>query len=62
MIKTWKHKGLRLFYESGSKKGIQAKHAGFSRSYVEFRLLALMTRPKPRAVESILPVLQKVTK
>lgn len=27
MIKSFKHKGLQLFFESGSKKGIQAKHA-----------------------------------
>lgn len=27
MIKTWKHKGLKLFYETGRKSGIQAKHA-----------------------------------
>jgi toxin HigB-1 len=27
MIKTFKHKGLRLYYETGSTRGIQAKHA-----------------------------------
>jgi len=27
MIKSFKHKGLRLFFENGSTKGIQAKHA-----------------------------------
>ena len=27
MIKSFKHKGLRLFYETGSTKGIQAKHS-----------------------------------
>lgn len=26
MIKSWKHKGLRLFYETGNLKGIQAQH------------------------------------
>lgn len=26
MIKTWKHKGLRLFFQSGVTSGIQAKH------------------------------------
>ncbi len=26
MIKSWKHKGLKQFYEIGSLKGIQAKH------------------------------------
>ena len=28
MIKTWKHKGLKKFFEMGSKAGIQPKHAG----------------------------------
>lgn len=28
MIKRWRHKGLRDFYESGCKAGIQPKHAG----------------------------------
>jgi proteic killer suppression protein len=28
MIKTFKHKGLKLYYETGSTRGIQAKHAG----------------------------------
>ena len=27
MIKSWSHKGLKKFYESGSKAGIQPKHA-----------------------------------
>lgn len=27
MIKSFKHKGLQTFFETGSKKGIQAKHA-----------------------------------
>lgn len=27
MIKSFRHKGLRAFFESGSKQGIQAKHA-----------------------------------
>ncbi len=26
MIKSFKHKGLKKFYETGSKAGIQAKH------------------------------------
>ncbi len=26
MIKSWKHKGLKRFYETGSKSGIQSKH------------------------------------
>lgn len=27
MIKSFKHKGLKKFYDSGSKKGIQAQHS-----------------------------------
>ncbi len=27
MIKSFKHKGLKLFFETGAKTGIQAKHA-----------------------------------
>ena len=27
MIKSWQHKGLKNFYETGSKAGIQPKHA-----------------------------------
>ncbi|CAI2799180.1 MULTISPECIES: type II toxin-antitoxin system RelE/ParE family toxin [Pseudomonas] len=26
MIVSWKHKGLRIFYETGSTKGINANH------------------------------------
>ena len=26
MIESWKHKGLKLFYETGSTKGIKAQH------------------------------------
>ncbi len=27
MIKNWRHKGLKKFYQTGSKAGIQPKHA-----------------------------------
>ncbi len=27
MIKTWQHKGLKLFYDTGSTAKIQSKHA-----------------------------------
>ncbi len=27
MIASWRHKGLKDFFETGSKKGIQPKHA-----------------------------------
>jgi len=39
MIKTYKHKGLRLYYETGSKQGIQAKHA----NRLRMQLVALDT-------------------
>ena len=39
MIKSIRHKGLRRFFESGSKRGIQAKHA----SKLRMRLAALDT-------------------
>ena len=39
MIKSFKHKGLRLFYETGSTKGIQSKHA----EKLRFHLVALDT-------------------
>ena len=28
MIKTWKHKGLKTFFETGKTTGVQAAHAG----------------------------------
>lgn len=37
MIKSWKHKGLKLFYETGKKTGIQSKH-GKLLSYLLFQL------------------------
>ena len=39
MIKSFRHKGLRRFFETGSRSGIQAKHAGRLR----LRLAALDT-------------------
>lgn len=39
MIKSFKHKGLQGFFETGSKKGIQAKHA----SKLRMQLAALDT-------------------
>jgi len=46
VIKSVKHKGLRRYYETGSKAGIQAKHAGRLR----LQLAALDTA---RAVEDM---------
>ncbi len=39
MIKSFKHKGLRLFFEAGKVSGIQAKHA----SRLRMQLAALNT-------------------
>ena len=39
MIKSFKHKGLRLFFETGSKQGIQDYHA----SKLRMQLAALDT-------------------
>jgi proteic killer suppression protein len=43
MIKSWKHKGLKDFYETGSKKGIQSKHA----KKLSFLLFQLTTAISP---------------
>jgi toxin HigB-1 len=39
MIKSFRHKGLRKFYETGSRSGIQAKHA----DRLRMQLIALET-------------------
>ena len=39
MIKTFKHKGLKLFFDTGSTRGIQATHA----SRLRMQLVALDT-------------------
>jgi len=39
MIKTFKHKGLEVFFKTGKVKGIQAKH----RQRLRMQLLALNT-------------------
>lgn len=31
MIRTWRHKGIQKFYQTGSKAGIQPKHASILR-------------------------------
>lgn len=43
MIKGWKHKGLKKFYETGSKAGIQPKHSEILRML----LFQLATAIKP---------------
>jgi len=43
MIKSWRHKGLKKFYETGSKAGIQPKHADI----LSVLLLQLASSVKP---------------
>ena len=43
MIKSFRHKGLNLFFETGSKAGIQASHA----ARLRLQLLALDQAVKP---------------
>ncbi|MCP1339232.1 type II toxin-antitoxin system RelE/ParE family toxin [Idiomarina sp. M1R2S28] len=42
MIKTFKHKGLRLYFESGSTRGIKASHT----ARLRMQLVALNTAMK----------------
>ena len=44
MIKSWKHKGLRRFYESGNKSGIIPDHA--RRLKVMLQVLDVASTPK----------------
>lgn len=44
MIKSWRHKGLKSFYETGSKAGIQAKHS--KRLTIILQLLSHAKTPK----------------
>lgn len=48
MIKSWAHKGLKKFYETGSKAGIQPIHA----ERLEELLLAWMQRKKCSSLTS----------
>lgn len=43
MIKTWKHKGLRLFFQSGVTSEIQAKHQ--TKLKIILQLLDAATQP-----------------
>jgi proteic killer suppression protein len=43
MINEWRHKGLKYFYETGSKAGIQPKHANI----LSILLLQLASAIKP---------------
>jgi len=44
MIKSWRHKGLKLFYDSGSTAKIQAKHA--DRIHDILQTLDVITAPE----------------
>jgi len=44
MIKSWKHKGIKNFFETGNAKGIQAKHINKLR--IQLNLLDAATNPK----------------
>lgn len=44
MIKSWKHKGLKRFYLSGDKSGIQAEHA--KRLKIILQTLDAASRPE----------------
>lgn len=44
VIKSFRHKGLALYYSAGSTKGIQAKHA--ERLRLILTLLGAVTRPE----------------
>ena len=46
MIKSFKHKGLKVFFETGSKAGIQPKHA------VRLRLMLTMLDVASRVIMS----------
>lgn len=44
VIKSWRHKGLRLFFETGKIAGIQAKHV--KRLKIQLALLDAATKPE----------------
>ena len=48
MIKGWRHKGLKKFYETGSKAGIQPKHANI----LALLLLQLASSVKPEDMDT----------
>jgi len=48
MIKSWRHKGLKKFYETGSKAGIQPKHA----ETLKLLLLQLASAIKPEDMKT----------
>ncbi len=44
MIKSWQHKGLQLFFETGKASGIQAKHVNKLR--IQLAVLDAATKPE----------------
>lgn len=50
LICSFQHKGLRLFYETGSLQGIQAKHAGRLKRIL--MLLDVAKRPRDLQIDS----------
>ena len=48
MIKSWQHKGLKVFYETGNKAGIQPKHADI----LSMLLLQLASAVKPEDMDT----------
>lgn len=48
MIKSWHHKGLQKFYETGSKAGIQPKHA----SILKLLLFQLANSIRPEDMDT----------
>ena len=44
MIKSWKHKGLRIFFQSGVTSGIQVKHQ--TKLKIILQLLDAATQPE----------------
>lgn len=44
MIKSWKHKGLRLFFQNGIASGIQARHQ--TKLKIILQLLDAATQPE----------------
>jgi proteic killer suppression protein len=44
MIRSFRHKGIQKFFETGSKAGIQAKHA--TRLRIQLTLLDLVQSPE----------------
>lgn len=44
MIKNWRHKGLKLFYETGNTSKIQAKHA--DKLHDVLQVLDVVTKPE----------------